>query len=215
MKGSTHLSVGAVIGGAAALYDGTDFQTGSMLTAIAALSALAADLDGRSMLSSKLDKTSRIVRNGIIGLGLFLLAYSAYIYVFQSILLYEIGAAAVAVVLLGLLLREGWIRNFLLSLIGTAMLLWGWKLQLWWLLGLGLFVGWAPWLKHRGFTHTVWALALWWWIGSGLETGLGVNGITWAATAGYASHLVLDTLTPQGIRWFYPVYKKTYKLPLR
>lgn len=215
MKGTTHLTIGAVIGGAAAFYEGLDFRTGSMLTAVAALSALAADLDGRSMLSSKLDKASRMVRNSIIGLGLFLFAYVMYMYFIQNTLLREIGAAAVAVVLLGLLLREGIIRNSLISLIGITMLIWGWKEQFWWLIGLGVFVGWAPWLKHRGFTHTVWALGFWWAISSGLEAQLGVNGIAWVSAAGYASHLVADTLTPQGVRWFYPFVKKPLKLPFR
>ncbi|MBW7461523.1 metal-dependent hydrolase, partial [Paenibacillus sepulcri] len=36
---------------------------------------------------------------------------------------------------------------------------------------------------------------------------------TMVATAGYLSHLLADTLTPSGVKWFYPLYKKSVKLP--
>lgn len=61
-------------------------------------------------------------------------------------------------------------------------------------------------------THTIWALIGWGAIGWGLESQSGVEGVTAVAIAGYASHLLTDTMTPSGVKWLYPLYKKPIKL---
>jgi inner membrane protein len=122
---------------------------------------------------------------------------------------------AVAMLILGLITKEGTIRNALVSAVGCALLYAGWDSQQNWLMGFGLFVAWVPWLKHRGMTHTVWALILWGAIGRGLEQRLGIDGVSVVAVAGYASHLIADTLTPNGVKWLYPIYKKSIKLHLK
>lgn len=215
MKGTTHLAIGAAIGGAAATYYEMDFKTGAVCTAIAAFSALAADLDGRNIMSGKLDKASGLLRSSMIGLGVFLIGYVIYSRYIMNEVMRETVIAAVAITLLGILLKEGTIRNILLSLAGAALALWGGYGQMWWLAGLGLFIAIAPWLKHRGLTHTIWALAVWAGIGAGLEAQLGIPGLMRASAAGYLSHLVADTLTPQGVKWLYPLSRKSIRLPFR
>jgi len=52
--------------------------------------------------------------------------------------------------------------------------------------------------KHRGFTHS--------WEGLILFSGLvAVFSYMWALSfaCGYYSHLLLDSLTPSGVKWFY------------
>jgi inner membrane protein len=81
-----------------------------------------------------------------------------------------------------------------------------------WLIGFGLFVAWAPWLKHRGMTHTIWAVPIWGIIAWGLEKQLQVEGLAITAMLGYLSHLIADTLTPSGVKWLYPLVKKSFKI---
>ena len=123
--------------------------------------------------------------------------------------LHELGHL---LLLLGLVAKRGVIRNAIVSLTGGGLLVFGWLHGYDWLVGLGGFVVWAPWLKHRGMTHTLWALIGWGAIGWGLERQSGVVGVAAVAVAGYASHLLADTMTPSGVKWLYPLYKKPFKL---
>ncbi|MNI97947.1 inner membrane protein [compost metagenome] len=77
---------------------------------------------------------------------------------------------------------------------------------------MGAFVVIAPWLKHRGMTHTLWALAAWTALGYQLELEWGYPGLMLASGAGYFSHLAADTLTPSGVKWFSPLLRKSFKL---
>ncbi|WP_058301257.1 metal-dependent hydrolase [Gorillibacterium timonense] len=211
MKGSTHLTIGTAIGiGAAAVYSHSLTQAALLITA-ASFSALAADLDGASLLSSKLSKVSRVIR---------ILAPWAGVLAVVALVLYGTrngfaplpSAAAVALLLLGLTAKEGAIRNALVSAIGCALLYAAWMGDSRGLLGLGAFVVIAPWLKHRGLTHTIWALALWAAIGRQLEAEWAIPGLAAASAAGYLSHLAADTLTPSGVKWLSPLVKKSFKL---
>lgn len=80
-----------------------------------------------------------------------------------------------------------------------------------WLPGIGVF-RWALGVKHRGITHT----AL---FGVGvmviceiISKRLGVPGLSVAVGVGILSHLILDMLTPMGIRMLYPI-KINFGLP--
>ncbi|WP_256758043.1 metal-dependent hydrolase [Cohnella sp. WQ 127256] len=212
MKGTTHLAIGGAVGVAASLYYPISFNSTIMYLSVAGFSALSADLDGPSLLSGKLSKVSKLLRNLVLWVGVGLIITLAYMYFMQNKLYPIFTTSAVTVFLLGFVTKEGTIRNALVSLIGLALLYFGWDSQQNWLMGFGLFIAWAPWLKHRGMTHTVWALLLWGAIGWGLEQQLQIVGITFVAVAGYASHLLADTLTPNGVKWLYPLYKKSIKL---
>ena len=60
---------------------------------------------------------------------------------------------------------------------------------------------------HRGFVHTVFpALGLF-----ALLYSLGYFILGMAAFLGYMSHLVLDMLTPEGVRLFHPFFDKTFR----
>ena len=211
MKGSTHLAIGAAIGAAAVVYFPFRLEHSAVYMSVAAFSALAADLDGPGMLSGKIDKLSRPIRAFALWAGIALVLAGAYGYAFEDWFSFPYSSAAVVLLLLGLVASQGTVRNALVSLVGLGLLYAGVRTSQAWLMGLGVFVAWVPWLKHRGMTHTVWALLLWGMLGRGLEHELGIPGVTATAVAGYASHLLADTLTPNGVKWLYPLYKKSIK----
>lgn len=214
MTGKTHLAIGAAVGAAASVYYPFTLENAAIYIAVAGFSALSADLDGPSMLSAKLSKISRLIRELTLWSG-FLLAGIICYYFFTDRTpspLY-IGVAG-AVFLLGLVAKQGVIRNVLASAVGIIVMYAGYYYQMNWLIGFGLFAAWVPWLKHRGMTHTVWAVPIWGAIGWGLENQLQLEGIAIVAMLGYLSHLVADTLTPSGVKWLYPLTKKSFKIRL-
>jgi inner membrane protein len=212
MKGSTHLAIGAAIGTGAAFYFPFHLNHAAIYLSVSTFSALIADLDGSSLLSGKLSKLSRWLRDFGLLAGLLLVIGNAYLYFSGDLFYPTFAAIAVTILLLGLVTSQGTIRNALVSLIGIGLLYAGGHAKQNWLVELGVFVAWVPWLKHRGMTHTVWALILWGEIGWGLEKQLKIEGIMATCVAGYASHLLADTLTPNGVKWLFPLYKRSFKI---
>jgi inner membrane protein len=215
MKGSTHIVIGAAIGTAAALYFPFHLKHASIYLSVATFSALIADLDGTSLLSGKLSKLSRWLRDFGLWSGLLLVIGNAYMYFSWDRFNPTFAVIAVTILLLGLVTSQGMIRNTLVSMIGIGLLYAGVRTKQIWLLELGVFVAWVPWLKHRGMSHTVWALIFWGEIGWRLEKQLNIEGILATSVAGYASHLLADTLTPNGVKWLFPLYKRSFKIKIR
>ncbi|MDG0812545.1 metal-dependent hydrolase [Cohnella rhizosphaerae] len=213
MKGSTHLIIGLVVGGAAACYYPPGPVQSSAYVAAAALSALAPDLDGTNMLSAKLGGLSRAIHRGALVGGVVAAAAALYLYATGQPVPAVLGWIGIPLMLVLMSVSSGTIRNGLVSLVGIGLAVAGYRSGETWLIGLGAYTAWAPWLKHRGMTHTVWALAIWYWLGRELETERDIPGIAIVAAAGYASHLVADTLTSLGVKWLYPLYRKSIKLP--
>ncbi|RIX53202.1 metal-dependent hydrolase [Paenibacillus nanensis] len=214
MRGKTHLAIGAAVGAGAAVYFSPDLSNSLTYIGAAAFSALAADLDGTSMLSGKLTKLSRQLRQLALWGGLVCAAAVLILYVTGSTVSPILAGGSVAAALIGLTMSNGAIRNALVSMVGAFIIWLGLSRGEWWLAGLGAFVAWAPWLNHRGMTHTVWMIPLWWWLASGAEQELRLEGLAVTAAAGYLSHLVADTLTPSGVKWLYPLTKRTFKIKI-
>ncbi|GLX70725.1 metal-dependent hydrolase [Paenibacillus glycanilyticus] len=213
MKGTTHLTIGVAIGAAAAAHYPFSIANAATYLAVAAFSALSADLDGPSLLSSKAGKLSKWLHNLLQGSGWLLTAVAVYLYISDKYWNIPLSIACATLLLLGLVVQGGMIRNALVSAVGVALLYGGVNLSISWLIGLGVFIAWAPWLKHRGLTHTVWAVIAWGAIAWGLEQQLQLEGLMQIAVIGYLSHLVADTLTPSGVKWLYPMIKKSFKIP--
>lgn len=211
MKGTTHAAVGTAIGSAVALVMHMSFAEGAICAVTGALSALCPDLDGQGLLANKLSKTSKAIHRMIIGLGLMFALWGAYQYFIMDVFKWGTMTSAIIFFVLSGVLKVGLIRNLMLSFIGVLLILTGGLSGRFWLAGLGCFIACAPWFKHRGFTHTIWCTMGWTAIGWGLEQETGISGLTIAAGSGYLSHLVLDTMTPSGIKWLYPLYNKTFR----
>lgn len=67
-----------------------------------------------------------------------------------------------------------------------------------------------PFFKHRGITHSILGVlfvTIWFKIML-IQIGI-VQELEIAFVAGYLSHLVLDSCTPQGVKWLYPLSKGT------
>lgn len=214
MKGSTHLAIGTAIGTAAAIYYPFSWKHAALYVAVSAFSALSADLDGPSLLSSKLGKLSKLLHELLVWTGGLLVSAVLILYAVYGMEHREWTVISVVLLLTGFIAKEGAIRNGLVSLVGCALIYSGWTSDRYWLIGLGLFIAIAPWLRHRGLTHTVWAACAWGYIGLGLEHELQLDGVAAVATAGYMSHLIADTLTPRGVKWLYPLWSKSFKLRL-
>jgi inner membrane protein len=213
MKGSTHLIIGSAIGlAAAAYYRPFTLNNAALYLAVSAFSALSADLDGESMITSKLGKLTRLLRELVLWTGLVMTGASIYLYFKLHLSYSEFSTFAVMLLLLGFVTKAGIIRNGLVSLFGAVLIYTGWLFKMNWLIGFGLFIAVVPWLKHRGMSHTLWALMYWGGIGIGLEQQLQIEGIALVSVAGYFSHLLADTLTPNGVKWLFPIYKKSFKL---
>ncbi|MFD0961531.1 metal-dependent hydrolase [Paenibacillus chungangensis] len=215
MRGKTHLAIGAAIGGVASVY----YTSGNMAwgesvyyIAVAAFSALSADLDGPSMLTSRITKLSRHIRTWVLWISIIYLAIIGYLYLTAQPVSMTMTGLAFAGLLIGLVMKQGVLRNTMVSLVGGYLIYQGLIADRTWLMGLGAFIVWAPWLKHRGMTHTVWVLPIWGWLGWGMEQDLGMEGLGMTALLGYMSHLAADTLTPSGVKWLYPLYKKPFRL---
>ncbi|KIL34210.1 metal-dependent hydrolase [Cohnella kolymensis] len=211
MKGSTHFAIGAAIGAAASLYYPFSFNNAALYLSVASFSALSADLDGTSLLSSTLGKVSKSLRDIVLWAGVLLSGVTAYLYFMDDRIHLTVSVVAVTLLLLGFVSKEGIIRNILVSMVGLGLLYAGWYSELNWLMGLGGFVAWVPWLKHRGLTHTIWAVMLWGALGWGLQNHLQVPGIMSVSIAGYVSHLLADTFTPAGVKWLFPLYNRSIK----
>ncbi len=213
MRGTAHLTIGLITGVAiAGLAPGIPFSLPGI--ALAGFSSLAPDLDHpESRLSKRLGFTQNYVRWAFAAGALALAAYS-YTQLRpgpEQRLYYTL---ALAFGLLGVGMQGGSARKLALLFTGLGTVVAGLYTEQLWLSLLGAFIALAPFTSHRSWTHTIWATALWTYIGHLADQHLGWHGVALFAGAGYASHLVADTLTKAGIKWFLPLSDFAFKIPL-
>lgn len=213
MRGSSHLAIGLITGaGIAAVVP--DVRLSLPGIALAGFSSLAPDLDHPgSRLSKRLGFTENYVRWAFAAAAVLLAVYTH----FNLPLGPErrMGfTAALAMFLIGMAMQNQSARKLALLFSGVGAVLSGLYWEMLWLSLLGAFVATAPFTSHRSWTHTIWAAALWTYIGHLANRDLGWHGIAAYAGAGYISHLLADTLTKSGIRYFLPLSDKAIKLPL-
>ncbi|MCC2547259.1 metal-dependent hydrolase [Hymenobacter sp. BT175] len=213
MRGSSHLAIGLITGVAiGGLVPGVPFSAPGI--ALAGFSALAADLDHpESRLSKRLGFSQGYVRWAFAAAGAGVAAYTHF--------LLPPGpdrnmgfTAALAFGLLGVALQGGSARKLALLFTGGCTVVAGLYFGFLWVSLLGTFVALAPFTTHRSWTHTIWATALWTYIGFLANKSLGWHGVAHYAGAGYVSHLLADTLTKSGVRWFLPLSDYAFKVPL-
>ncbi len=213
MRGSSHLAIGLITGVAiAGLVPGIPFSVSGI--ALAGFSSLAPDLDHpASRLSKRLSFSQKYVRWAFALAGLLLAGYAyGWVPAGSGQRLYY--TAALAFGLIGVSMQGGSARRLALLFTGLATVGAGLYTEQLWLSLLGTFVALAPFTSHRSWTHTIWATALWTYIGHLAELHLGWHGVALFAGGGYASHLLADTLTKSGIRWFLPISDFSFKIPL-
>jgi inner membrane protein len=213
MRGSSHLAIGLITGFAiAGLVPGIPFSPAGI--ALAGFSSLAPDLDHpESRLSKRLGFTQNYVRWAFVVAGLVMAAFT-YLQVPPGPEQRLYYTAALAFGLLGAGMQGGSARRLALLFTGLGTVVGGLYTEQLWLSLLGTFVALAPFTAHRSWTHTIWATALWTYIGHLANEHLGWRGVALYAGGGYASHLLADSLTKAGVRWFLPLWDYSFKLPL-
>ncbi|WP_179225506.1 metal-dependent hydrolase [Hymenobacter mucosus] len=213
MRGSSHLAIGLITGVAVAgLVPGIPFSPAGI--ALAGFSSLAPDLDHPgSRLSKRLGFAQRYVRWAFVGVAAGLALYTHFLVAPGPDR--RMGfTAALAFGLIGAALQGDSTRKLALLFTGLCTVVAGLYTSYVWLSMLGLFVSVAPFTSHRSWTHTLWAAGLWTYIGHLANQSLGWHGVALFAGGGYVSHLLADTLTKAGVKWFMPLLDTSFKLPL-
>ena len=213
MRGSSHLAIGLITGVAiAGLVPGIPFSLPGIV--LAGFSSLAPDLDHpESRLSKHLGFTQNYVRWAFAAGALAIAAY-AYWQLRPGSEQRVYYTVALAFGLIGVGMQGGSARRLALLFTGLGTVVAGLYTEQLWLSLLGTFVALAPFTSHRSWTHTIWATALWTYIGHLADQHLGWHGVALFAGAGYVSHIVADTLTKAGVRWFLPISDYSFKIPL-
>ena len=213
MRGTAHLTIGLITGVAiAGLVPGIPFSLPGI--ALAGFSSLAPDLDHpESRLSKRLGFTQNYVRWAFAAGAAVLAAYS-YTQLRPGPGQRLYFTVALAFGLIGVGMQGGSARKLALLFTGLGTVVAGLYTEQLWLSLLGTFIALAPFTSHRSWTHTIWATTLWTYIGHLADQHLGWHGVALFAGGGYASHLVADTLTKSGIRWFLPLSDFSFKIPL-
>lgn len=68
-----------------------------------------------------------------------------------------------------------------------------------------------PWLKHRGYSHSLSAVLIIYFLLKQIELITNISNLTFFGTISYASHIFLgDLFTKYGVPIFYPLNKKRY-----
>lgn len=213
MRGSSHLAIGLITGVAVAgLVPGIPFSPAGI--ALAGFSSLAPDLDHPgSRLSKRLGFAQNYVRWAFVLVAAALAAYTHF--------LLPPGpdrrmgfTAALAFGLIGAAMQGDATRKLALLFTGLCTVVAGLYTEYVWLSMLGCFVAVAPFTSHRTWTHTLWAAALWTYIGHLANQSLGWHGVALFAGGGYLSHLLADTLTKAGVKYFMPLWDVSVKIPL-
>ncbi|GAB3830589.1 metal-dependent hydrolase [Hymenobacter jeollabukensis] len=213
VRGSSHLAIGLITGvGIAAVTSDVRFSLPGI--ALAGFSSLAPDLDHpNSRLSKRMGFLQSYVRWAFAMMAV-MLAIFAYLNLPPGPNQRVAYTAALATFLIGMAMQNQAVRKLALLFTGAASVLIGLYEQMLWLSLLGAFVTAAPYTSHRSYTHTIWAAAFWTYIGHLANKDLGWHGVAVYAGAGYMSHLLADTLTKSGVRYFLPLSDKALKVPL-
>ena len=70
-----------------------------------------------------------------------------------------------------------------------------------------------PWLKHRGYSHSLFAIIIIHFLLKQIELITNISNLCFFGTVSYASHIFLgDLFTRSGIPIFYPISEKKYSL---
>lgn len=76
-----------------------------------------------------------------------------------------------------------------------------------------LLISTFPWLKHRGFSHSILAILSIYFLLKNIESEFNINYISILGTISYSSHIFLgDIFTKNGVPIFYPLIQKKISL---
>lgn len=222
MRGKAHLGIGLLAGIQAAILFHIPITLEGMICS--ALCALLPDLDEENstlsnhIVSPKISKRIRILILLFITMTITLLSVQFFLKVgiVNITVLYKI---ALGFSILLFFLLQSWITNklvkkILMTVVGGAILIGAFCFKLLWMFFIiGGIIAFIPWLKHRGWTHTVWAVMVIFLLLKQLDHFYQIK-IAYVGAAAYASHIFLgDLFTYTGVKLFYPL-SYTFKIPI-
>ncbi|SHK05821.1 metal-dependent hydrolase [Tepidibacter formicigenes] len=213
MKGVTHFAIGALTAVETSLLIDKPLTPSGFI--FACVFSLLPDIDEpNSKISTTLIKSS--FSKAVYRYTLYLInmiIFFILIYINKNLVLNFIISFSL-IILIENKLKHALLRKCLFSLLSIIL-----SLSLYYIkapfpfISLSIFLGVAPWLKHRGFTHSILGVMFIYYLLNEIEQLLGSEYIALYGTIGYLSHLFLgDIFTKMGIPIFYPIFNKKISL---
>jgi len=206
MNGTVHAAIGAAAGFFVANYFHSSPSATLFLVGIGGISALMPDIDIDGKLRKKITFSHKMTRIFVQIIGIIIMLYSLYI---------GIGADKYAGIIIGLgilLISFSIKQKHMLFVSGVGVLIGSFALEERWMSLLGIYIIFAVFTKHRGYTHSLLGLFFFSWIIYQLELSLAVPGVFYTGCMAYASHLAADMkLIPfnkKGVPLFLPISSK-------
>ncbi len=208
MKGSAHLTIGAVSGLVVSNIIHTNITTTILFVGLGAVSGLIPDIDIDGKLSNKITISHKIIRTVACIIGFLLMIYS---YLEGSTPSKWFGITlGIVIIMLSSFIKQ----RHMLTVTGLAVLIAGFSLDRTWLWLLGIFIIAASLVPHRSYTHSILGILFFGVIAYQLELSIGIEGIFTCCIAGYISHLLADMkmlpFNKRGVKFFLPLSKHEF-----
>lgn len=206
MNGTIHAAIGAAAGFFVADFFHSSPSATLFLVGFGGVSALMPDMDIDGKLRKKITFSHKLIRTFVQIIGIIVMLYSLYT---------GIGADKYAGIIIGfgiLIISFSIKQKHMLLLSGIGVLIGAIALKELWMILLGVFIIFAVFTRHRGYTHSLAGLLFFSLIAHQLELSLGAEGVFYTGCIAYASHLAADMkLVPfnkRGVPLFLPISSK-------
>ncbi|OPJ57281.1 metal-dependent hydrolase [Alkalithermobacter paradoxus] len=213
MKGSTHMAIGVLSAIQTSII--IDKPLNPVAFGFVCICSLLPDIDEQnSTISNSIIKSSfskAVYRYTLYIINMLVLILLTYI---NKNLIFNLAVGFMLIILIESKLKHSLLRKGLFT--GLSLVLCG---ILYYMsiplpfISICAIIGIGPWLKHRGFTHSVFSLFLVYYFLREIEKVIFFDYIAFYGTISYASHLFLgDIFTKMGIPIFYPISNKKISL---
>ncbi len=213
MKGPTHLTIGIL----SAIEVSILIQKPLTPTAFvfASVCSLLPDIDESNSIISNTLITSSFSKKFYRYLLYLINMITFFILIYiNNNLMFNFIISFILIIVMEKKLKHALLRKSLFSLIFFIL-----SLSLYYIkipfpfISLCIFLGIAPWLKHRGFTHSILGIGVIYYLLKDIEKIIGFHYSALYGCIGYSSHLFLgDLFTKMGIPLFYPIWDKKISL---
>ena len=213
MRGKTHCTIGILSTIQACILFKIPVSLFSII--IGAIFSILPDLDeSNSIISTIFLKQD--VSKIILKIVIYIINFSIFfisLKINNNLLLSSV-VTFISIIILESKLNHILLRKILLSLtlILLSLCLFFMKVKIYFIIFF-LMLSIFPWLKHRGFSHSIFAVILIYFLLKQIEIIYNISNLSIFGTIGYASHLFLgDLFTKSGIPLFYPLSSNKYSL---
>lgn len=213
MKGSSHLTIGIVVGAVAGFITQPDPLTVAICAGIGGVSGLVPDLDTNGLASSRITLSKKVSKTlmEIAGIGILLTLIYKVVKDGLSNDIYISGAIGLVLLIVSRLITQ----KRMLTITGVLVMLLGFIVdQSIGIILAGSYITLASFLPHRSYTHSLLGVAFYGLILNYLHQEWAIDGMIIAGMAGYISHLLADMkmlpVNRRGVKWFAPLWKREF-----